>query len=88
MSASDWAAFVLACLTILGIVSGGVRFLVKHYFSEMKSELKHNGGSSIKDQVTRLEERMNEADYMRRETNKKIDKIYEILLTHIARNSD
>ena len=48
------------------------------------AELKPNSGSSIKDQVTRLEERMNEADYMRRETNKKIDKIYEILLTHIA----
>jgi hypothetical protein len=84
MSVQDWAGLILTCLSILGIVGIGVRWIVKKYVEQIMAELKPNSGSSIKDQVTRLEERMNEADYMRRETNKKIDKIYEILLTHIA----
>jgi hypothetical protein len=84
MTIQDWAAFLLTCLTILGLVVGGVRFLVKHYFGEMKAELKPNSGSSLKDQVTRLELRANEADQMRRDMDKKLDKMYTILLDYIA----
>ena len=86
MSTSNWAQLILAILSIIGIFAGGIRFLVKHYFSEMKAELKPNSGSSLKDQVTRLEERSNEADTMRREMNSKLDKMYLILLDHIAKN--
>ena len=87
MTIQDWAAFVLTLLTIVGIVTGGVRFLVKHYFSEMKSELKPNSGSSLKDQVTRLELRANEADQMRRDMDKKLDKMYSILIEYISKNT-
>lgn len=88
MTVQDWAAFVLTLLTIIGIVVGGVRFLVKHYFSEMKSELKPNSGSSLKDQVTRLELRANEADQMRRDMDKKLDKMYSILIDYISKKSN
>ena len=87
MSTQDWAAFILTLATILTIAIGGVRFLVKHYFSEMKAELKPNSGSSLKDQVTRLELRSNEADQMRRDMDKKLDKMYSILIEYIYKNT-
>jgi hypothetical protein len=93
MSPQDWAAFLLTILSIVALITAGIKWLVKHYFEEIKSELKPNSGSSLKDQVTRLEsqhqifqERINEADAMRREMNSKLDKMYLILLDHIAKN--
>lgn len=53
MTPQDWAAFVFTCLSILGIMTAGVRFLVKHYLSELKP----NSGSSLKDSVMRLEDK-------------------------------
>lgn len=69
-----WAPPVLAFLSIIGVVAGMIRWLVKHYLQEMKAELKPNGGGSIKDQVNRLEKRHDELD-------KKVDRIMEILIT-------
>jgi hypothetical protein len=54
MSAVDMAAVAVAATTVIGSFIGSVRWLVKHYLSE----LKNNGGSSIKDQVDRLEVRV------------------------------
>lgn len=54
----SWEALVGMIVGISAIISSsalGVRWLVKHYFDEIKHELKPNGGSSIKDQVNRLE---------------------------------
>ncbi len=51
MTPQDWAGLILTCLTIFGILVGGVKFLVKHYLSELKP----NSGSSLKDSITRLE---------------------------------
>jgi hypothetical protein len=86
MTFTDWAQLILVILSILGIVAGGIRFLVKHYFSEMKAELRPNSGSSLKDQVTRLELRVNEADVTRRDMDRKLDKMYSILIEYIAKN--
>lgn len=61
MSLTDFAALVTGIVTGLAGVSAMVHFLVKHYLSELKP----NGGGSIKDQVNRLETR--------------VDKIYEML---------
>ena len=54
MTAVDWAAMAVAVTTVIGSFIGLVKWLVKHYLSE----LKNNGGSSIKDQVDRLEVRV------------------------------
>lgn len=86
MSATSWAGFIVSIITIIGGCAAAVRFLVKHYFTEMKAELKPNGGGSIKDQVTRLETRVNEADQLRREMDKKLDKMYNILIDYISKN--
>lgn len=56
MSASEWAGFAVALMTIMAGFAGSVRWLVKHYLSE----LKNNGGSSVKDQVERLEARVDQ----------------------------
>ena len=56
MSATDWAALVVAIMTILGGFSASVRWLVKHYLAELKP----NGGGSVKDQVNRLESRVDQ----------------------------
>jgi len=56
MSATDWAALVVAVMTILGGFAGSVRWLVKHYLAELKP----NGGGSVKDQVNRLESRVDQ----------------------------
>jgi predicted glycosyl hydrolase (DUF1957 family) len=52
----SWAPPVLAMFSIVGILAGMIRWLVKHYFDAIKAEFQPNGGSSLKDQVNRLEE--------------------------------
>ena len=54
MSAMDMAALAVAATTVIGSFIGSVKWLVKHYLSE----LKNNGGLSLKDQVDRLEVRV------------------------------
>jgi hypothetical protein len=54
MSAQDFAAISVAIITVLGGVAAYVQFMIKHYLSELKP----NSGSSIKDQVSRLEARV------------------------------
>ena len=65
----SWAPPVLAFLSVLGIVAGMIRWLVKHYLDELKP----NGGGSIKDQVNRLEQAHLDLD-------KKVDRIMELLI--------
>jgi len=54
MDAVDIAAVAVGIVTVLGGVAAYLQFLVKHYLNELKP----NGGSSIKDQVNRLEARV------------------------------
>jgi hypothetical protein len=54
MTVNDWAALILAVISILGSFVIAVRWLVKHFLNELKP----NGGSSMKDSVARLETQM------------------------------
>ena len=54
MSAVDWAALVVAIISIAASFAGIVRWLVKHYLTELKP----NGGGSIKDKVNSLEQKV------------------------------
>ena len=51
MTPQDWAACCVAMFAIAGGLATAVRFMVKHYLSELRP----NGGSSLKDSVDRLE---------------------------------
>jgi hypothetical protein len=54
VSASDLAAWAVAVVAVLGGMATYTQFMIKHYLSELKP----NGGGSIKDQVNRLEARV------------------------------
>jgi hypothetical protein len=54
MQAQDYAAMAVAIMTILGGFTAAIRWLVKHYLNELKP----NSGSSLKDSVIRLEEKV------------------------------
>jgi HD superfamily phosphodiesterase len=83
MTIQDWASLIVAILTIVSSIAFGIKWLVKHYLIELKP----NSGSSLKDQVSRLENRINEADEKRSEMNRKLDHMYDILLQYISKNT-
>ena len=67
MTLQDWAAFFVAIFTLIGGLATAVRWMVKHYLSELRP----NGGSSLRDSVDRLE--------------KQVEQIMTILMTQNAR---
>jgi hypothetical protein len=85
MSTTDTAALIVSIFTIVAFIVGSIKWLTKHYFDEIRSEIRPNSGASLKDQVTRLEVRMTEANEMRKEMDAKIDKMFDTLLTHISK---
>ena len=54
MTPADWAGLAVAVLTLVAGFAGAVRWLVKHYLYELRP----NGGSSVKDKVNLLEEKV------------------------------
>ena len=56
MSPTEWAGFGAGVMAVLSGVLIGLRFLVKGWLNELRP----NGGSSMKDQLTRLEQRVDE----------------------------
>lgn len=87
MDLTAWIGTIVGISAIISSSALGVRWLVKHYFEEIKHELKPNSGQSLKDQVTRLEKEMLEAQVQRKETNKKIDHMYDLFIEYISKNS-
>lgn len=61
MNPQDYAAIAVAVVTLLGGVTAMLQFMIKHYLAELRP----NGGNSVKDQISRLETRL--------------DRVYEIL---------
>jgi hypothetical protein len=76
---------IIGVTTIVAGLVAAVKWLTKHYFDEIRSEMRPNSGTSLKDQVTRLEIRMTEANEMRKDMDKKIDRMFDTLLTHISK---
>jgi hypothetical protein len=56
MSAAEWGQLGAAAIAILSGLFIGLRWLVKGWLNELRP----NSGSSLKDQVTRLEARLDE----------------------------
>jgi len=54
MTPANWAGLIVSIIAIVTAFSGAIRWLVKHYLYELKP----NGGSSLKDSVVRLEEKV------------------------------
>jgi hypothetical protein len=93
MSIESWAALIVSIGSIVALVTGGIKWLTKHYFDEIRAEFKPNGGSSLKDQVNRLELEMSHMkDHLMREEKeqadmqKKLDRMYETIIDFISSN--
>lgn len=88
MTIQDWAALTVSVLTIVAVVASSIKWLVKHYLSELKP----NSGSSLKDQVSRLENAVEQqrikSDESRKRQEDKLDQMYKILIEHIAKVSN
>jgi hypothetical protein len=68
MSAAEWAGFAVAIMTLLAGFTTAIRWLVKHYLSELKP----NSGSSMRDAVNINTERLDRVE-------QRVDQIYLIL---------
>jgi hypothetical protein len=62
MEPYQWAALIVSIISIATAFLAIIRWVVKHYLYELRP----NGGDSIKDQVNRLEN--------------KVDNLYQILI--------
>ena len=69
MSASDWAVFISASVGTIATVALGIRWMVKSFLMELRS----NGGSSMKDSVTKNTARLERLE-------SRVDEIYRLLL--------
>lgn len=69
MSASDWVVFISGLLGVVATVSMGIRWMVKSFLMELRP----NGGSSIKDSVTKNTIRLERLE-------NRVDDIYRLLL--------
>lgn len=54
MTPENWAGLIVSIIAIMSAFAASVRWLVKHYLYELKP----NSGSSLKDSVIRLEEKV------------------------------
>jgi len=69
MTANEWASIAVAIGTLIGFLVAGVRFLVKSYLSELKP----NGGSSVKDKINEINQQVERLEA-------RIDEIYRLLV--------
>jgi hypothetical protein len=85
MTIQDWASLIVAILTIVSSIAFAIKWMVKHYLSELKP----NSGSSMKDQISRLESALDEqrvdSIMSRDRQEKKLDEMYKILIEHISK---
>lgn len=84
MSIESWIGIIVGITTIITSAGLGIRWLTKHYFEEIKHELKPNSGQSLKDQVTRLEsqhgELKNKIEENHAQLTNKIEDIYKLII--------
>lgn len=56
MTPGEWAGFGAGVMAVLSGVLIGLRFIVRGWLNELRP----NGGTSMKDQLTRLEQRVDD----------------------------
>jgi len=69
---SMWATAISGYLFVVLTIAAGFKWWFQHNIKEVISELKHNGGGSIKDKVDVNTERLNRVE-------QRVDDIYKIL---------
>jgi len=74
MSIPDWAATVSSVVAILASFWAIHRFITKALIRDYLSELKPNGGSSVKDKVDMIDSKVNKLET-------RVDQIYFLIVT-------
>lgn len=94
MSPQEWAGLTLTILSIVALVAGGVKWYIKTQIQpiheavcDIRSETKTNGGSSMRDEIKAIKKEQEEAKELRKETNKKLDHMYDLFIEYISKNS-
>ena len=94
MTATDWAQFILALLSIGSIIIGAIRWYIKiqikpvvEAVEDIRAETKTNGGTSMRDEIKSIKVEQEDAKVLRKATSDKLDHMYDILLEYISKNS-
>jgi hypothetical protein len=74
MSIPDWATTASGALAVLASIWAVHRFTTKSMIRDYLSELKPNGGSSVKDQVTNIDAKVQKLE-------SRVDQIYFLMVT-------
>ena len=69
MTVEQWVAIAVGVCSLIGSLAVGVRHLVKYYLAELKP----NGGSSIKDKVADIDNKIDKLEA-------RVDDIYRFLV--------
>lgn len=93
-SAEQIIALVIAVSSVITSVAYGVRWLTKHYFEEIKHEMKPNGGASMKDQVNRMEKDIvdlknqnQKGEEYHEKLDNKIDELTRLFIEYVSRQN-
>jgi flagellar biosynthesis/type III secretory pathway M-ring protein FliF/YscJ len=95
----EWIPVAVGVIAILTAVGAAIRYVIKNYLRQelhvIKHELQPNSGSSMKDQVTRLEANQQHITETQKSDSErfdskldkledKVDKMFEIILKHFG----
>ena len=93
MTATDWAQFILALLSIGAIIVGAIRWYIKvqikpiaEAVEDIRSETKTNGGTSMRDEIKQIKLEQESAREKRKATSDKLDHMYDVLLDFVSRS--
>ena len=93
MTATDWAQFILALLSIGAIIIGAIRWYIKiqikpiaEAVEDIRSETKTNGGTSMRDEIKAIKIEQEDAKVLRKATSDKLDHMYDVLLDFVSRS--
>jgi len=93
MTATDWAQFILALLSIGAIIIGAIRWYIKiqikpigEAVEDIRAETKTNGGTSMRDEIKQIKLEQENAREKRKATSDKLDHMYDVLLDFVARS--
>ena len=93
MTATDWAQFILALLSIGAITVGAIRWYIKvqikpiaEAVEDIRSETKTNGGTSMRDEIKQIKLEQESAREKRKATSDKLDHMYDVLLDFVSRS--
>ena len=93
MTATDWAQFILALLSIGALIVGAIRWYIKiqikpiaEAVEDIRAETKTNGGTSMRDEIKQIKLDQENAKVLRKATSDKLDHMYEVLLDYLSRS--